>query len=225
MRLAFGLLGALVFHGLVLGLGFALLPRQVPRARAVAALDVDLVPARPDPVAPAPPSVTAPARSDSVRPARPLRAARHVRRAVASPAPAPALSPPAAEAAPPAARPGPAPAAPPVVPGGGPPAPAASIRATAPSSAKPRYRTNPPPEYPITARRRHEEGIVFVRVSVTPEGLAAAVGVERSCGHALLDDAAVEAVRRWTFEPARAAGAPVASLVVVPVRFSLSDAR
>jgi len=30
-------------------------------------------------------------------------------------------------------------------------------------------------------------------------------------------------VRRWTFEPARAAGVPVASRVQIPVRFNLAE--
>ena len=61
-------------------------------------------------------------------------------------------------------------------------------------------------------------------MAVGADGVATTLTVERSCGHPLLDQAALDAVRRWTFEPARAAGLPVASLVVIPVRFSLADA-
>ena len=55
------------------------------------------------------------------------------------------------------------------------------------------------------------------------DGTPAAISLNRSCGHPLLDRAALDAVRRWTFEPARAAGVPVSSLVVIPVRFSLDQ--
>jgi len=40
-------------------------------------------------------------------------------------------------------------------------------------------------------------------------------------GHAGAVTAALRAVRRWTFEPARTAGIPTASKVEIPVRFDL----
>ena len=107
----------------------------------------------------------------------------------------------------------------------------AAVRASAPIaqgggavvSAKPRYHSNPKPDYPIPSLRRREEGIVLLNVVVQADGTAAAISLNRSCGHPLLDRAALDAVRRWTFEPARAAGLPVSSLAVIPVRFSLDD--
>jgi len=89
--------------------------------------------------------------------------------------------------------------------------------------ATPRYRSNPPPEYPIASRRRHEEGVVETTVAVSRDGRALRVSLLKSSGHPLLDQAAIDAVRGWTFEPAQASGVPVASKVVVPVRFSLSQ--
>jgi len=246
VRLAMALLGAVVLHGVVFGLGLALLPHRAASRARVSAVDVDVVPARPDPVAARPASPT--------EPAPPPHPPRHRRRAEVPPALAPATAVTPALARVPAGAPplAPAPALAPV-PAGAPAAPDVTSRAAAPASpalagraggavpagragpapaapvaslsAQPRYRTNPAPDYPVRARRLREEGLVYVRVAVTDGGLPAAVTVERGCGHPLLDDAALEAVRRWTFEPARAAGTPVASLVVVPVRFSLSDAR
>jgi protein TonB len=64
---------------------------------------------------------------------------------------------------------------------------------------------------------------VLLNVVVQPNGIPAAITLNRGCGHPLLDRAALDAVHGWTFEPARAAGLPVSSLVVVPVRFSLSE--
>ncbi len=76
---------------------------------------------------------------------------------------------------------------------------------------------------PLPSLRRHEAGMVLLNVVVQPNGIPAAITLNKSCGHPLLDRAALEAVHGWTFEPARAAGLPVSSLVVVPVRFSLSE--
>jgi protein TonB len=95
--------------------------------------------------------------------------------------------------------------------------------ATESVSATPRYRTNPKPDYPLPCKRRREEGMVLLNVVVQADGLPAAVWLNRGSGHPLLDQSALAAVRRWTFEPGRAAGQAVSSLVVVPVRFSLGE--
>ncbi|HVV50038.1 MAG TPA: energy transducer TonB, partial [Polyangia bacterium] len=105
---------------------------------------------------------------------------------------------------------------------------AGDVGARAPSAgavvtAQPRYRTKPKPEYPLPSLRRREEGTVVLEVVVGPDGLPRGISLRRSSGHPLLDRAAMEVVRRWTFEPGRAAGVPVTSAAVVPVRFSLSD--
>ena len=59
--------------------------------------------------------------------------------------------------------------------------------------------------------------------SALSDGRAAHVAVYRSSGSPSLDNAAVDAVYGWTFEPARKNGAPVPGRVVVPVRFSMTD--
>ena len=86
-----------------------------------------------------------------------------------------------------------------------------------------RYRSNPKPDYPEEARRLHQEGVVLLSVEVSAEGRAAEVSLKRSSGSELLDQAAIRAVKRWTFEPARVASLPVASRVDVPIRFSLAE--
>jgi len=87
--------------------------------------------------------------------------------------------------------------------------------------AAPDYLRNPPPAYPAASRQTGEEGTVLLRVSVTEAGRPAAVSLARSSGHARLDQAAVQAVRRWRFRAAQLGGVPMASEVEVPVRFSL----
>jgi protein TonB len=90
-------------------------------------------------------------------------------------------------------------------------------------SAHPRYRHNPPPEYPALARQRRQEGVVLLAVRVTAKGKAGEVTVKKSSGFPLLDEAAMRTVRRWEFEPARSGGLPVESDTEVPVRFQLSN--
>jgi protein TonB len=66
-----------------------------------------------------------------------------------------------------------------------------------------------------------QQGTVMLAVEVTADGRAGSVRLAQSSGFALLDAAALQAVRRWTFEPARNLGLAVASHVEVPVRFDL----
>jgi protein TonB len=77
------------------------------------------------------------------------------------------------------------------------------------------------PRYPDSARREGIEGTVLLKTRVTERGLVETVQVERSAGHPDLDQAAVEAVRRWRFEPARRSGEPVAVWVRIPVQYKL----
>jgi protein TonB len=79
------------------------------------------------------------------------------------------------------------------------------------------------PPYPAEARRSGMEGVVTLRILVAPDGTAAAVTVRQGSGFPVLDDAASRAARAWRFSPARRAGAPVAGLHDVRVRFRLSD--
>jgi protein TonB len=78
------------------------------------------------------------------------------------------------------------------------------------------------PRYPDSARRRGVEGTVIIKAYVTDQGRVAEVQVERSAGHADLDAAAVDAVGRWRFEPARRGRQAIAMWVSIPVRFVLS---
>ena len=86
------------------------------------------------------------------------------------------------------------------------------------------YLRNPPPRYPLAARRNGEQGTVTLRVLVDREGLPASVAVEKTSGFAPLDNAAREAVRAWRFAPARRGSQAVEAWVLVPVVFRLEDA-
>lgn len=84
---------------------------------------------------------------------------------------------------------------------------------------------NPLPRYPTAARRRGVEGTVTLAVRVSADGLPRAVEVARSSGSALLDEAALEAVRRWRFRPARRGAEAVEGRVNVPITFRLVEAE
>jgi periplasmic protein TonB len=77
------------------------------------------------------------------------------------------------------------------------------------------------PRYPDSARRQGIEGTVSLKVRVTERGVVGEVQVEQSAGYPDLDRAAVEAVRRWRFSPARHGNQPVAIWVLIPVTFKL----
>ena len=85
-----------------------------------------------------------------------------------------------------------------------------------PASPDNRFR-NRPPIYPPEAETRGEHGTVVVMIHVSEDGLASSVEVAQSSGVAVLDRAAVDAVRKWRFRPALQQGRGVA--FDMPFRF------
>ncbi|WP_347258753.1 energy transducer TonB [Methylocaldum sp.] len=90
-----------------------------------------------------------------------------------------------------------------------------------PASSNANYLNNPKPVYPGIARRRHWEGLVLLRVYVTADGRCGELSVQRSSGHDVLDEAALEAVKKWRFVPAKRGDVAQASWVTVPIEFQL----
>lgn len=102
------------------------------------------------------------------------------------------------------------------------PAPApAPIKETAPL-AYAAYLNNPAPEYPAFAQRRGWQGTVQVRVQVSAAGLPGTVQLQTSSGHSVLDEAALRAVKRWRFVPAKRGEQAVSGWVSVPLEFRLN---
>lgn len=83
------------------------------------------------------------------------------------------------------------------------------------------YLNNPAPDYPSISRREGEQGLVLLRVQVTANGAAASVELQTGSGSTRLDQAALEAVKKWRFVPAKRGEQSVSASVVVPVRFSI----
>lgn len=138
--------------------------------------------------------------------------------------PAPPREPEQKTVAPPApAQPAPFVPAPPTVP----PVPAIAAPPTPPAPVLPprfdaAYLNNPAPAYPLGARRMGVQGKVLLRVHVSAEGAATEVQLHKSSGFPALDEAALAAVRKWRFAPARQGSEAVAAWVQVPIDFKLN---
>lgn len=85
------------------------------------------------------------------------------------------------------------------------------------------YLNNPAPDYPSMSRRQGEEGRVLMSVLVSAEGMAEEVQIEKSSGSDRLDNAAMTAVKRWRFIPAKKNNQPISAYVLVPIKFSLDN--
>jgi protein TonB len=99
-----------------------------------------------------------------------------------------------------------------------------AIPESVPSMTAPRkveYLYNPSPDYPPRARRLGLEGEVLIRTRVLPNGEPDELVLAQSSGYALLDQAAMKAVRTWRFRPARNSDERIASWVEIPVHFRL----
>jgi protein TonB len=85
-----------------------------------------------------------------------------------------------------------------------------------------RYVFCPPPAFPTEARKARLSGTALVLVLIDARGRPLSVTLQHSSGHAILDTAALRAVRGWRFEPARRDSNPVDARLEIPVRFALS---
>ena len=84
--------------------------------------------------------------------------------------------------------------------------------------APPRIATVVKPGYPPLALKARIGGIVVLRVLVSEKGLPVEVAVLRGA-RAGLDEAAVAAVRKWTFTPGTKGGVAVGTWMTVPIPF------
>ncbi len=87
----------------------------------------------------------------------------------------------------------------------------------------PQFRVRYKPAYPEAARTRRLEGTVLLLVSLDASGRVTEVAIHRSSGHGTLDQAALQAVRSWRFDPARQNGTAIATRVEIPIRFRFEE--
>lgn len=85
------------------------------------------------------------------------------------------------------------------------------------------YLVPPQLEYPRASRRLRETGKAMVRVYIDEAGLPQSVQVSRSTGFPLLDEAAVNAVRKARFRPYTENGQPTAGWAFIPLSFDLEN--
>lgn len=90
---------------------------------------------------------------------------------------------------------------------------------TIPAQVDPNYLHRPNPVYPAVSKRLRESGTVLLRVSLDAAGEVRDINVQTTSAYQRLDQAAMEAVRRWRFVPASRGQQPVASTVIVPIEF------
>ncbi|WP_240112240.1 energy transducer TonB [Pseudomonas aeruginosa] len=102
------------------------------------------------------------------------------------------------------------------------PQPRPKPAALTPPSANAGYLHNPAPEYPALAMRRGWEGTVLLRVHVLASGSPSEIQVQKSSGREALDQAAVKAVKRWSFVPAKRGDKAEDGWVSVPIDFKLN---
>lgn len=107
---------------------------------------------------------------------------------------------------------------------GPPPPPVAVVeeKVTAPR-ADAGYLNNPPPEYPAVALRQGWNGTVRLRVLVEPNGSPSTITLEKSSGKKVLDDAALVAVQKWKFVPAKRGDTPIEGWVSFPIEFNIES--
>ena len=79
------------------------------------------------------------------------------------------------------------------------------------------------PEYPKGARQRGEEGDITIELDVSSDGTVDGARIVASCGFAELEQAAIQAVKRARFTPARRGSAAVPATARLTLTFRLKD--
>lgn len=106
------------------------------------------------------------------------------------------------------------------------------LGALAACAASPSTNSSPPavtapaniqPVYPIESRRAGEQGASTLKVLVSQQGEPEQIELKQSSGYARLDNAAIDAVRKWQFIPAKRDDQAIATWVIVPIRFQLEE--
>ncbi len=73
------------------------------------------------------------------------------------------------------------------------------------------------------SRRFGEQGRVLFDVYILPDGRVGEIKLRRSSGFRYLDEAAMQAVRRWRYVPARRGDEPIPYWYIQPIMFSLDS--
>jgi protein TonB len=82
---------------------------------------------------------------------------------------------------------------------------------------------NLPPKYPPAALQQRVEGRVILRALISAQGTVMRLSVHQSSNVPGMDESALEAVRRWRFEPALRGETPVSCEIAIPIIFELVE--
>ncbi|GAB3248424.1 hypothetical protein GCM10027296_11430 [Chitinimonas naiadis] len=82
---------------------------------------------------------------------------------------------------------------------------------------------NQMPAYPGLSRKLGEQGRVLLSVYILADGTVGEIKLKKSSGYDRLDDAALNAVKRWKYIPAKQAGTPINFWFVQPFDWSLNS--
>lgn len=82
---------------------------------------------------------------------------------------------------------------------------------------------NPKPTYPTVSRKMGEEGTVYLSVYILSSGLVQEVKIKKSSGYQRLDQAAIQAVQKWQYVPARKNNIAINTWHTQAIKFSLTD--
>jgi protein TonB len=104
-----------------------------------------------------------------------------------------------------------------------PPPPAATPVRVGGDVREPRKVLDAAPVYPDLAVKAHLEGIVIIEATIDAHGRVVDARLLRSVP--MLDEAALEAVRKWVYTPTLLSGVPTPVVMTVTVNFQLKAAR
>lgn len=83
--------------------------------------------------------------------------------------------------------------------------------------------SNPKASYPLMAKKRGLEGTVVLKAEILPDGRCGQISIKKTSGYDILDQAALQAVTKWHFTPAKRGEQAIAGWVDIPIEFKLTD--
>jgi TonB family protein len=85
----------------------------------------------------------------------------------------------------------------------------------------PDFSKNKKPVYPLAAKRMRQQGSVTLKITANGTGSIISITIEKSSGYVLLDNAALEAVKKWDFAPVVRYGKP--TIIRTTITFTLRE--
>ena len=86
----------------------------------------------------------------------------------------------------------------------------------------PQFKRAVKPAYPATAKRAEKEGTVILQTTIDADGIPQDIVAVTNLGYGF-EEAAIAALRKFTFVPATQSGKPVSKTVQIPFEFTLED--